>query len=654
MIYLLGNEELFSNEDYKVCKIEDVFSYFKDKHEIFLDTETMGFDPFTKRLLTLQLGDFDNQFVIDVEYYKPELFKELIESKLILGQNLKFDLRFLYYHGIFPKIVYDTYLAERVITLGDKFAKKNLGALGEKYAHTNDIDKSQRGLIHREGLTARVIKYCAMDCKYLGIIRDKQIEQLYEKKEYIDCYLQNLFVRVLAYIEYSGIKLDSEKWLEKCKKDKEHYNKCVEALNTFLIQNNITKFIDNQLSLFDENVNTRINWASSKQVIELFEHLGMNVTIVDQGVSKKSVEDGVVAKLNHPIIPLYREYSKAAKLISTYGETVLKHINKATGRIHTNFNQIMDTGRLSSGGKNKDNGAEYINLQNIPSDPFTRSCFIAEKGNTLIISDYSGQEQIILANKCLDANILKFYDEGLADMHSFVASKMYPELEGLTLDEVKEKHKKKRQFAKSAGFAINYGGTGITIAENLNIPKEDGDKIYDSYFKAFPGLRAYFDRVKKESIDRGYILISQETGLKYYFPTAQYEEYSQIKQQLTREFWKQYRANKTADKVEKVKKYFRLKGDFERKSLNYPVQGLGATITKLSCVYIFEYIEKNNLFNTVKFVNTVHDENVLEVPLELAEQMSKVVEESMNRAADVFCKRVKLTATPELSVFWCK
>lgn len=653
MIYLVSNR-LFETDSYKLATCEDVLEYFKDKFEIYLDLETEGFDPFTRKVLTLQLGDFENQFVIDANYCNINFFKELIESKLIVGQNLKFDLRFLYYHNIWPKLVFDTYLAERVLTIGDKFSKKNLGALGEKYANTNDIDKSQRGLIHREGLTERVVLYCANDSKFLGIIKDKQIEQLYEKKVYIDCYLQNLFVRVLAYIEYSGIKLDSQKWLEKCKKDKELYNKCVDTLNSFLIQNNITKFIDNQLNLFDDNVSTRINWASPKQVIELFEHLGLNVTIVDQGVTKKSVEDGVIAKLNHPIIPLYREYSKAAKLISTYGEGVLKHINKVTERIHTNFNQIMDTGRLSSGGKNKETGVEHINLQNIPSDPFTRSCFVAEKGNTLIISDYSGQEQIILANKCLDKNILKFYDEGLGDMHSFVASKMYPELEGLTLDEIKDKHKQKRQFAKSAGFAINYGGTGITIAENLNISKEEGDNIYDSYFKAFPGLRAYFDKVKKESIDRGYILISQETGLKYYFPTVQYEEYSQIKQQLTKEFWEQYKANKTADKVEKVKRYFRLKGDFERKSLNYPVQGLGATITKLSCVYIFEYIEKNNLFNTVKFVNTVHDENVLEVPLELAEQMSKVVEESMNKAADVFCKRVKLTATPELSPYWKK
>ena len=69
-------------------------------------------------------------------------------------------------------------------------------------------------------------------------------------------------------------------------------------------------------------------------------------------------------------------------------------------------------------------------------------------------------------------------------MHSFVASKIYPELEGLELDRIKKEFKRERQNAKAAGFAIQYGGVGATIANNLGLPIEEGDKIYDSYFKA--------------------------------------------------------------------------------------------------------------------------------------------------------------------------
>lgn len=112
---------------------------------------------------------------------------------------------------------------------------------------------------------------------------------------------------------------------------------------------------------------------------------------------------------------------------------------------------------MSSGQKgNPKRGIQQLpNMQNVPSDARTRSCFQSEEGNVLIVSDFSGQEQIVLANKSLDTDLLYFYSSGLSDMHSFIASKIFPELEGLTLDEIKDNHKGKRQIAKGAGFAIN-------------------------------------------------------------------------------------------------------------------------------------------------------------------------------------------------------
>ena len=121
------------------------------------------------------------------------------------------------------------------------------------------------------------------------------------------------------------------------------------------------------------------------------------------------------------------------------------------------YDNKWNTGRLSSGQKgDKKRGLPQLpNMQNIPSDSRTRSCFQAQAGNMLIVSDYAGQEQIVLANKSLDKDLLYFYSSGLSDMHSFIASKIFPELVGLSLDEIKEKHKAKRQIAKGAGFAID-------------------------------------------------------------------------------------------------------------------------------------------------------------------------------------------------------
>jgi len=81
-------------------------------------------------------------------------------------------------------------------------------------------------------------------------------------------------------------------------------------------------------------------------------------------------------------------------------------------------------------------------------------------------------------------------------MHSFVASKIFEELKELSLAEVKENHSEERQTAKAAGFAINYGGVGKTIANNLGISIEEGDRVYSAYFKAFPGLGKYFSKAK--------------------------------------------------------------------------------------------------------------------------------------------------------------
>jgi DNA polymerase-1 len=321
----------------------------------------------------------------------------------------------------------------------------------------------------------------------------------------------------------------------------------------------------------------------------------------------------------------------------------------------------MNTGRLSSGGKDKIMKVDLPNMQNIPADEETRSCFIAEPGNMIIGVDYSGQEQVVLANRSMDKNLLEFYDKGLADMHSFVASKMYSELENLTVDEIKKKHKGKRQAAKVAGFAIGYGGTPKAIADQLNVSIEEAEKVYNGYFEAFPGLQDYFDQVKKFGIENGYVLIAPETGKKSY--VDYYDEFVEQEKEFTKEFWDRYKMYKKKgsssptflDMKEKVRNYFIKKGEIERMSLNFPIQGSSAEITKLSGVYFWQdYLIPNNLLFIVKFVNTIHDENVIECPEEIVEQTTKALVDAMEKAGAKFCKRVPLKAESCIATYWKK
>ena len=461
--------------------------------------------------------------------------------------------------------------------------------------------------------------------------------------------------------------LNPEQWRQKCEDDLKDLNAVKIKLDDFILENpdKYVNYIDNQLSLFDSGIKCRLNWSSSKQVIPFMQSLGVNTLTKDKetGLMKHSVDKKVLGpqKKKHPIISTYIEYTEHQKVVSTYGENWFDYINTVTGRIHSNYQQIMNTGRLSSGqkGRPKQGLPQLPNMQNIPSDNRTRSCFQAEPGNLLIVSDYSGQEQIVLANKSLDKDLIRFYKEGLGDMHSFVASKIFPDLSNLSLDDIKNNHKGKRQIAKSAGFAINYGGTGITIAQNLSIPLEEGEQVYKEYFKAFPGLANYFKQEKARALALGYIQFNNVSGRKCFIPF--FEEYQKLHREIydTEGFWDSYKLEKSMDSFifknhfkPKVREYFMKKGDIERMSLNYPIQGSSADITKLAGVYFYRYIIENNLMFIVKLPNVVHDEWIVECPEEMAESISKVLQECMERAGDVFCKTVKLKAEPCITQFW--
>jgi DNA polymerase I-like protein with 3'-5' exonuclease and polymerase domains len=656
MIYLVTKQDI-SLPDVTLCSVQDSLDYLDKLESIGVDTETSGFDPYTCKFYTLQLGDREVQYVVDLSTIDIQEYKNLLEIKELIGHNFKFDLRFLYHQRIVPTRVYDTFLGEKTSRLGIESHRCSLAACVQRHCGVT-LSKEERANITGR-LTEGFVKYSAYDVKYLHEIKSKQNFSQFTEGTDVSIQLDNRFVLVLAYIEYCGMKLDVEQWTKKIEKVQIQADEAVEALNKFILENKMSKFIDTQLDMFSSGNKINVNWNSPSQVVEFFEAIGVDTTVVEKGVKKQTIEANHLGKFatKYPIIKTYLSFKEAQKDIGTYGYNWIEQINPVSGRIHTQFKQLMNTGRLSSGGKS--GNVKNFNFQNIPSDQETRSCFVASEGNTLVGCDYTGQEQIVLVNKCLDKNLLEFYDNDLGDMHSFIASKMYPELDGMDLDDIKKKHKDKRQSAKVAGFAINYGGSGIGIADQLGLNVEQGQKIYDAYFAAFPGLKAYFDETKKFGIENGYVLISPVTGKRSY--VDYYEEFAQIKGELTKEFWDRYKSMKNSDTPtarqmkEKVSRFFRKRGDIERMSLNYPIQGESAEITKLACVYFWnKYLIPNNLLFKVLIVNIIHDEILVETPLEIAEETAKQLEKSMVDAGAKFCKRVKLKADPCIAPYWRK
>lgn len=665
MVKVLGVE----TDDFEKSSVQEILNYFNNKKYVQYDSETTGFDAYNTELVCFQVGNYENQFVIHPSYLS--YFKDLLESKTLLGVNLKFDLRFLYHQDIYPNSVWDTFLAESVLYCGDVTHKKGLAPVAKARLGI-DLDKSVRDQIWKEGLTKRVIEYSATDVKWLEKIKENQDDELNRKDLQVALKIENNYVLVLAYIEYCGFKLNKEKWQKKCDNDIISLKQAKQNIDNFIIENKHNKHIEFQGDLFCSDIKTKINWDSPKQVIEYFKELGIPVEYEEKGELKESVGAKIIAKFEKkfPIVKEYLEYKEKQTVCSRYGENFIHQINKSSGRLHSNFRQIMDTARISSGGKDKNTGEEYINFQNIPAGEETRSCFIAEEGNVLIDADFSGQEQVVLANKSLDPNLLIFYDNDLGDIHSFTAKNMYNELKDIDLKEIKEKFKDKRQAAKSAGFAINYGGNANTIANNENIPLEDAQNIYDQYFQAFPGLGPYFEKMKQQGLKNGYILFNEVTRRKSYI--FHYYEYLELKKQIDRDFWNKWkilkqeeeeRQQKDKNKTgipsqeylhhrKKFKRFFEIQGEIQRKSLNFPIQGTSAEITKISAILIFKWIKEQKLLKIVKFVNQVHDENILESPKDLAEKVARKVEECMKQAGEIYCKRVPLKADASISDHW--
>jgi len=658
MIFLVTNQVSFFNPEwFKIISLEEGINLLQGYDELGIDTETTGLDCYTKQLLLVQIGNAKFQVLFDISSYDgviPKPLKDYLNTTntLLLLQNAKFDLKFLFHQGVILTKVYDTFLAEVIITNGLQYAGRDLESLALKYCQ-KQLDKSVRGEIIKRGLSDRVLVYAAEDVEFLPQIKRMQLAIAKDLNLLNAIALDNSFVIVLAYVEYCGIKLDYDKWVKRTAKNVEEAYELKLRLEEQLLKDDKSQCFSGMSDLWSGKQDCIVNWDSPKQVLKVLESYGVKVTVREKGIEKKSIDAKVLdpQRDKFSILPFYLDYKAKQKDISTYGTSWKNKINPITGRIHTTFKQLMDTGRLSCG--NKDDGTP--NLQNLPSGYETRSCFISEKGNIMIDADYSSQEQIILANFSKEENLINFYAKGFHDMHSYIAFLMFPNIRKYSLEEltpdkleyIKKEYADKRFLAKKAGFSINYGGNGSTIAQNCNISKKEGEFVYKSYFDSFPKLREYFDLVLRKACHFGYIQFNNITGRKYFFNIAE-NHYFQLRDQVEDPYFWQHEPNAR----EIFRKYSSAQNEMSRIAQNFPIQGSASDITKYACILFFKVILANKWWMKVKIVNLIHDEILVECPEEMLEEVKPILLKCMEDAGKPFCEIVSLKASAESGLYW--
>lgn len=428
MIYLVTlNREFFENDVYKVITVEESLNLLKDEETLQLDTETTGLNPHIDTCLTLQLGTKNgkDQVVIDATTINLNVYKTLIESKLILGHNLKFDCQVLFNHNIIirPEKCYDTMIVEQTLFLGfpsfmvgasekliysycqtveecpnweDLNSKErsdylkiinpevydfitfhsgvSLKALCYRYLGIT-ISKEVRGQIIWRGLDTEVIQYAAKDVQLLQQLKEAQAKVLKEKGLFLAAKVECEFVPVCAYYEYCGIHMNETLWKQKMKEDETKMNTALAKLNEYVIKFGDPKFyyINRDGDLFegyDLTPKCTINWNSTPQVIPFLRKLGFNCRGIDKKSKKeKDSIDATVLKKQKDINPefydIFLAYTEAKKVCSTYGQNYLNAINPNTGRIHTVFRQLgTDTGRLACGAQTQN--SSLAKLKGLP------------------------------------------------------------------------------------------------------------------------------------------------------------------------------------------------------------------------------------------------------------------------------------------------
>jgi DNA polymerase-1 len=340
-----------------------------------------------------------------------------------------------------------------------------------------------------------------------------------------------------------------------------------------------------------EAVGVEFNLNSPQQLSEaLFDRLSLVPPDRTQRTSSGfySTAAGTLEAMrgDHPVVDMVLEYRELSKLKNTYVDALPLQVNPITGRVHTSYNQAGSvTGRIASSDPN---------LQNIPIRTElgrrVRQAFVAEPGNVLLSVDYSQVELRVVAHMSGDEAMLSAF-RAEQDIHDATAAAIY----NLPIEEVS---KEQRNRAKGVNFGLIYGMSAFGLSRYTDMTLAEAEDFVSAYFDQFPGVKKYLDGMKTRAADQGYV----ETllGRRRYFPGL------------------------------KTQSNYNIRSREEREAINAPVQGTAADIMKIAMLKVSRALREKALRSRILL--QVHDELVLECPLEELNQTAALVSQIMQNA----------------------
>ena len=605
--------------------------------KICLDFETTGLQARLAKPRLLQLCD-SNPTDEDRTVYVFDLFKvqadsalkELVESReMIIGQNLNFDLQFLYELGIdFKNKIYDTYIAERVLRSGFKEKKISPQAQKPYFADLScslkaialrrlniELDKEQRRTDWSQPeLTLEQIEYAAKDVDVLPRIAADQLEELREENLTPIYSVESQCVRPVALMCYTGFGVDVTKLMVLRKRIEDELvaktEQFINELDSRLPEDcKLPRSSDGSIAV-GKKPKKEFNPGSTTQIVNVFSSCNIELP-KDAATGKTTLNQIALSEFDSEdsTLILYRERTKI--------ETRLEHVNKlisninpVTHRIHSGYNQVgANSGRFTSNGSPKTTKTQgktvyAVNIQQVPRSKDFRECFIAAPGYKLVICDWAQIELRLGAELINIAQMKEAFVKNI-DLHTLTASLIYK-------IDISLVTKEQRQEGKTLNFALLYGMgyrkyKTYAAQSGKMISLSEAKIAHAAFHLAYPRLRAWHQE-RASLVQEGWAYIRTACGRRR---LLSYDDATMMC------------------------------------SANTLIQGSGADILKLAIADLNKHLNED-----VRLVAAVHDELVLEVKEELAETYKEILETTMIKSAETVLKSVPSSADASVGSSW--
>lgn len=604
-----GDQALFGLD---ICSLQECSNNLANSNIISVDTETTGLDFLNDTLLMLQIYDGKDSYVIDCRGLDLSPLKSIFESKRVikLFHNAKFDYKFLLANGLRCERVQDTMLQSKVLHAGEKGVRHSLKEVAARLLN-KEYEKATRSTFigHKGAFTKEQVVYGIQDVVDLIKINDIQWKAIEKQGLEKAVKLENNAVLAFADIEFNGIYLNKDAWEKAAKDVKAEVDSLFEDMENILYDE-FPEYREMQTDLFGGGRQNTLNWDSPLQVLDLMRKFEPSLTGVGGPMLKPFVD-------RHTIIAKYVEYKEKTKLYNAYGPDFYKYL-KSDGKVHTSFDQVLETGRVSS---------RNPNMQQIPADNTYRNAFVPkEKDWVFVSSDFAAQELCIIAYGSQDPVWLDVLRNG-GDLHGRCAELIFGDAWnklGKNNDERKNtpEGKKLRTHVKTINFGLAYGMGNFSLAAQLGITEKEAKALVAKYYKTFPKIKNFLKSLAGFGRKNGFI--------RTYKPFRRMRKFP---------YWE----GASTPKKDMAK--------IERASKNTPIQGTGADMTKLALVMLREIFKDEK---RCKIVMTVHDQIDMVAHKDYAEKAGEILAGTMMKAAEFIVGEGLLKCDTEINDCWSK